>query len=347
MGILSTMSTDIGIDLGTANTLVHLRGKGIILSEPSVIAIDKNSGRVVAVGAEAKRMIGRTPGNIAAIRPVRKGIIADYETTRQLLNLLLAQVKRSHVQGRLRVVIGTPSDITDVDKRAIVDACLAAGAAEAFLIEEALAAALGAGISVEQRQGAMVVDIGGGTTEIAVIVSGRIVSGMSIQVGGDEMDQAIVSYVRQQYKILIGERSAEEVKIQLTALKNELHANARVLVSGRDLQSGLPRALSLEIAEIAAVLSASMARIAEAVKAVTEKIPPELWHDVRSTGIVLTGGGALLAGFPEYLMERLDIPVRCAVQPLECVGIGTGKVLEYPEIMNRLAKTAFMRSKGC
>ncbi|MBO8126190.1 MAG: rod shape-determining protein [Firmicutes bacterium] len=327
-------SKDMGIDLGTANTLVYVRGKGIVVREPSVVAIDRDTEQVLAVGEEAKRMVGRTPGNIVAIRPMKDGVIADFDTTEKMLRYFINKVHR----GRLlkpRVIVCVPTGVTEVEKRAVIDATLQAGAKDARLIEEPMAAAIGAGLPVQDATGSMIVDIGGGTTEVAVISLGGVVSSRSIRVAGDEMDEAIVQHVRRTYNLMIGERTAEEVKKQIgTAF--DIGETETMEVRGRDLVSGLPKTVTVTTEEIREALSEPVASIVEAVRSTLERTPPELSADIMDKGIVLAGGGSLLKGLDRLLAEETGMPVLVAEDPLSCVAIGTGAALEHFDVMKRV-----------
>ncbi len=309
------LSHDMGIDLGTANTLVHVKGKGIVLREPSVVAIKRENGEVLAVGEEAKRMIGRTPGNIVAVRPMKDGVIADFDVTQAMLKYFIRKAMNTKSFVRPRVVVGVPSGVTEVEKRAVIDAAQQAGAREAYLIEEPMAAAIGAGLPVEEATGSMVVDIGGGTTEIAVISLGGIVTSRSIRIGGDEMDTSIVQYIKRMYNLLIGERTAEEIKIKIGSAIVQADKNAELDIRGRDLVSGLPKTLSIKSSEVREALSEPIQKIIDAVKGTLEKTPPELASDVMDHGIMMTGGGALLRNLDRLLSHETGMPVnafRCA-----------------------------------
>ncbi len=323
-------SRAIGIDLGTANTLVHVRGKGILLREPSVIAINTETRRVLAVGEEAKRMLGRTPGNIVAIRPLKDGVIADFDQTEQMLRGFIKKVHRNGGLMKLKVAIGIPSGVTEVERRAVLDAAKKAGAQEAHVIEEPLAAAIGAGLPTSEPTGSMVVDIGGGTSEVAVISMGRPVTSRSIRIAGDEIDEAIVAYVRRVYNLLIGDRTAEDVKVNIGSafpLEEELEMEVR----GRDLISGLPRSTVLRSEEIREAIADPVNAIVEAVKLTLESTPPELAADIMERGIVVAGGGALLRGIDRLLSQETSMPVHIAPDPLSCVVIGAGHFLEETE----------------
>ena len=332
------LSHDMGIDLGTANTLVHVKGKGIMLREPSVVAIQRDNGEVLAVGEEAKQMIGRTPGNIVAVRPMKDGVIADFDVTQAMLKYFIRKAMNTKSFVRPRVVVGVPSGVTEVEKRAVVDAAMQAGAREAYLIEEPMAAAIGAGLPVEEAMGSMVVDIGGGTTEIAVISLGGIVTSRSIRIGGDEMDDAISQYIKRTYNLMIGERTSEEIKIKIgSAIVPD--GNASMDIRGRDLVSGLPKTLTIKSSEIKEALSEPIQKIIEAVKGTLEKTPPELAADVMDHGIMMTGGGALLQNLDKLLSHETGMPVLVAENALSCVGEGTGKSLESIELLKRVVMT--------
>jgi rod shape-determining protein MreB len=332
------LSHDMGIDLGTANTLVHVKGKGIMLREPSVVAIQRDTGEVLAVGEEAKKMIGRTPGNIVAVRPMKDGVIADFDVTQAMLKYFIRKAMNTKSFVRPRVVIGVPSGVTEVEKRAVVDAAMQAGAREAYLIEEPMAAAIGAGLPVEEAMGSMVVDIGGGTTEIAVISLGGIVTSRSIRIGGDEMDDAISQYIKKTYNLMIGERTSEAIKIEIGSAIVPA-GDESMDIRGRDLVSGLPKTLTIKSSEIKEALSEPIQKIIEAVKGTLEKTPPELAADVMDHGIMMTGGGALLRNLDKLLSHETGMPVLVAEDALSCVGEGTGKSLESIELLKRVVMT--------
>jgi len=317
---------DIGIDLGTANTLVHVGGRGVMLREPSVIAINKDTGEVMAVGEEAKRMLGRTPGHIVATRPLRDGVIADFEQTERMLAYFIGKVS-SRFMLRKTVVVGIPSGVTEVERRAVLQAAKKAGATQAFVIEEPMAAAFGAGLPVDEPSGSMIVDIGGGTTEVAVISLGGIVHSRSIRVAGDELDEAITSYVRRAYNLFIGEKTAETAKIQIGSAY-QLEQELEMTIKGRDLVSGLPRSAVLTSEEVRMAIQEPLSAIVEAVKLTLEATPPELAADAMDYGIVLAGGGALLRGIDQLIANETKMPVLIAKDPLSCVAIGTGMVVE-------------------
>ena len=316
------MTKDMGIDLGTANTLVYIKGEGIVVREPSVVAIRDDSKEVLAVGEEAKKMIGRTPGNIVAIRPMKDGVIADFDAA-----------KKGVVTPRIAICV--PYGVTEVEKRAIEEAARTAGARDAYLIEEPMAAAIGAGLRVEEPEGNMVVDIGGGTTEIAIISLGGIVTAKSIRIGGDEFDESIVSYVKKTYNLAIGERTAEDVKISIgSTFKDDQEQNMQI--RGRDLISGLPKTIEISSAEVRDALNEPINSIVDAIKSTLEKTPPELASDIMENGIMLTGGGALLRGLDKLVKQETGMPVQIAENPLDCVALGTGKSVEDQEIFEKV-----------
>ncbi len=318
-------SRDIGIDLGTANTLVYMKGKGIILREPSVVAVNKTTGQVLKVGNEAKEMIGRTPGNVVAIRPLKDGVIADFDGTQAMLKYF---IKKAYSGGFFKphVVVCIPYGVTEVERRAVEEAVVQAGGRHAFLIEEPMAAAIGAGLPVSEPTGSMVVDIGGGTSEVAVISYGGIVTSQSLRIAGDELDLDIVNFIKREYNLMIGERTAEEVKFQIGSAY-EYEYEEEMEVKGRDLISGLPRTISLTSKEIRAAMSESIFAIVDAIKQTLEKTPPELAADVMNRGITLTGGGALIRGLDILVSEETGIPVTVAENALDCVAVGTGMAI--------------------
>ncbi|MFW6006431.1 MAG: rod shape-determining protein [Halanaerobiales bacterium] len=330
-------SRDMGVDLGTANTLVYVKGKGILIREPSVVALRENNHDVLAVGNEAKNMIGRTPGSIIAVRPMKDGVIADFDVTERMLRYF---IRKAHKRTRLvrpRIIVCVPSGVTEVEKRAVIDAALEAGAREAYLIEEPMAAAIGAGLPVHEPTGNMIVDIGGGTTEVAVISLGGIVNSRAIRLGGDEMDEAIVQYVKHKYSLMIGERTAEEIKIEIgSAQETDLDEITSKDIRGRDLVSGLPKTITIEAEEIKEALAEPVNNIINSVKITLEKTPPELASDVMDHGIILTGGGSLLKGLDDMLREEVDMPVHLADDPLDCVVKGTGIALEEINSLKRI-----------
>ena len=323
----SFVGRDMAVDLGTANTLVYVRGRGIVLNEPSVVAINNNTGGILAVGSEAKRMIGRTPGSIIAIRPLKDGVIADFDTTERMLRYFIQKVHKRRHLAKPRLIICVPSGITGVEQRAVKDAGYAAGARKVFIIEEPMAAAIGANLPVHEPTGNMVVDIGGGTSEVAVISLGGIVTSLSIRVGGDELDNAIIAFVKKEYSLMLGERTAEEIKMAIGSafpLPDEPQAEIR----GRDLVSGLPRTIVVTAEEIRRAMDEPVHAIIAAVKATLDRTPPELSGDIMDRGIVLTGGGALLRGLDERLRHETGMPIIIADHPLECVALGSGKCVE-------------------
>ena len=329
------MTKDMGIDLGTANTLVYIKGQGIVVREPSVVAIRDDSKEVLAVGEEAKRMIGRTPGNIVAIRPMKDGVIADFDVTQSMLSYFIqkAAAKKGVVSPRIAICV--PFGVTEVEKRAIEEAARTAGAKDAFLIEEPMAAAIGAGLRIEEPEGNMVVDIGGGTSEIAIISLGGIVTAKSIRLGGDELDEAIVNYVKKEYSLMIGERTAEDVKIRIGSAYKECE-EMEMEIRGRDLITGLPKTMQISSSEVRDALRDPVSSIVDGIKSTLEKTPPELASDIMENGIMLTGGGALLKGLDKLVKEETGMPVKIAENPLDCVAIGTGKSVEDQEIFEKV-----------
>lgn len=324
---------DMGIDLGTANTLVHVRGKGIVLEEPSVVAIQNDSGRVLAVGEEAKRMIGRTPGNIVAIRPMKDGVIADFDVTQAMLRYFISKALGQKMPFiRPRVVVSIPTGCTTVEERAVREAALAGGAKEAYLIEEPMAAAIGAGMPVHEPTGNMMVDIGGGTTEVAVISLGGIVTSKSVRIAGDNMDDAIIQHLRKNYNLLIGERTAESIKIAIGSALWEGEEETYE-VRGRDLVTGLPKTISNSSKEIQLALQETVQHIVDGIKVCLEKTPPELAADIMDRGIIMAGGGSLLRGLERLISMETNMPVYICENPLLAVGLGTGRVLENIEIL--------------
>jgi rod shape-determining protein MreB len=333
--ILGLFSEDLAIDLGTANTLVYVRNKGIVLSEPSIVAVHKQSGQVLAVGRQAKEMLGRTPGSIVAIRPMKDGVIADFDITEQMLRYFISRVHNRRSWVRPRIIICVPSGITQVEKRAVRDSALQAGAQEIYLIEEPMAAAIGAKLPIEEPSGNMIVDIGGGTTEVAVISMSGIVYCQSLRVAGDEMDEAIVQYLKRKYNLLVGERTSENVKIQIGSAYS-LEQPERMEVKGRDLVDGIPRTLTVSDEEIREALSDPVLSILEVIKEGLERTPPELAADIVDRGICLAGGGALLRGLDQLISKETHLPVYVADDPLTCVVLGTGKVLEELDLLKRI-----------
>jgi rod shape-determining protein MreB len=337
--ILGWFSNDLAIDLGTANTLVYAKGKGIVVSEPSVVAVTKDGrgpDKVRAVGREAKEMLGRTPGNIVAIRPMKEGVIADFEITEAMLRYFIMRVHNRSTLVRPRIVVAVPSGITEVEKRAVRESAMSAGAREVYLIEEPMAAAIGAGLPVTEPSGNMIVDIGGGTTEVAVLSLSGIVYSNSVRVGGDKMDDAIINYVKRKYNLLIGERTAELVKINIgTAYPTDEIRSLEV--KGRDLVAGVPKTLELKSDEICEALAEPVNTMVESVKIALESTPPELSADIVDKGIVMTGGGALLANLDLLLREATGLPVMLAEDPLTAVVLGTGRCLDELELLREVA----------
>ena len=343
--LLGRFQRNMGIDLGTANTLVHVRGRGILLREPSVVALDINTHRVLEVGEEAKRMLGRTPGHIVAIRPLKDGVIADFDQTEKMLRYFIGKVTRKRSWIHPQVVVGIPSGVTEVERRAVLDATKKAGAKDAFLIEEPMAAAIGAGMPVAEPTGSMIVDIGGGTTEVAVISLSGIVTSRSIRIAGDEIDEAIINFIRRAYNLYIGDRTAEEVKLEIGSAY-PLPEEKTILVRGRDLISGLPRSTTISSQEVREAISEPVGQIVEAVKVALESTPPELAADIMDQGIVLAGGGALLRGLDQLIAAETSMPVHIANDPLSCVALGAGAVLEeaesHPGLRNALLSANHM-----
>jgi rod shape-determining protein MreB and related proteins len=336
--LLRKFTRDIGIDLGTANTVVYVRGEGIVLNEPSVVAIDKATRQVMAIGNDAYNMVGRTPGNIVSVRPMKDGVIADFEITEKMIREFIKKAQKTKGLLRPRVLIGVPWGITDVEKRAVLDASFQAGASETFLVDEPMAAAIGAGIRVNDPKGQMIIDVGGGTTEVAVISLGGIVTCRSIRTAGNELDEAIISHCRKNYNLLIGERMAERIKIEIGSaypLDEELTLD----VKGRDLLSGLPKTFTLSSYEIRDALAEQVLAIVDTLRMTLEKTPPELSSDIMERGIVMTGGGSMLHGLMQHLMDETGITITRVADPLSCVAIGTGKILEDLDLMNRIGST--------
>ncbi|UCD55035.1 MAG: rod shape-determining protein [Candidatus Omnitrophota bacterium] len=334
--LLGLFSNDMGIDLGTASTLVYINNQGIVLCEPSVVAVQAGTSNVLAVGEEAKRMLGRTPGNIVAIRPMRNGVIADFEITEAMLRYFIKKVHNSRRLVRPRMVIAVPSGITEVEKRAVKDSALHAGAREVYMVEEPVVAAIGVGLPIQEPSGNMVIDIGGGTTEMAVISLAGIVFSKSIRIAGDEMDEAIINYLKKTYNLMIGERTAEDIKIRIGSaypLDEELTMDVR----GRDLVAGLPKMITISSEEIREALAEPIAQIIETIRITLERTPPELSADLMEKGLILAGGGSLLRGLDRIISEETGIPVHIAEDPLTAVALGTGKVLSEIRYLKRLA----------
>lgn len=340
--VKNRFSRDIGIDLGTANTLVHVAGRGILIREPSVVAINKDTGKVLAVGEEAKRMLGRTPANIVATRPLRDGVIADYDHTLEMIKDFVRRSRRG-MTLYMTVVVGIPSGVTEVERDAVLDACKKAGANRAYVIEEPMAAAIGAGLPIDEPIGSMIVDIGGGTTEVAVISLAGIVHSRSIRVAGDEIDESISAYVRRAFNLYIGERTAEQVKIEIGSAY-PLAEELSMTVKGRDLVTGLPRSAEITSEEVRIAIQEPLVAIVEAVKLTLEATPPELAADAMNQGIVVAGGGALIRGIDKLISKETGMPVVIADDPLSCVAIGTGRMLdalhENPAIRRMLEKAS-------
>lgn len=333
MGIFG-MSKDMGIDLGTANTLIYVKGKGILLREPSVVAINVDTKKVLAVGLEAKQMIGRTPGNIIAIRPMKDGVIADFDVTQTMLKKFIEKISPRSAFTSPRIVVCFPSGVTEVEKRAIDEATKQAGAREVLLMEEPMAAAIGANLPVDEPTGSMIVDIGGGTTEVAVISLGGIVTSKSLRVAGDELDQSIINYIKREYNLAIGERTAEAVKIELgSAFPSEIEGTMQI--KGRDLVSGLPKIVDITEAEVREALKEPVSSIIDSIKTTLEKTPPELAADIMDKGIMLAGGGALLKGLDKLINHETHMPVHIAESPLDCVALGAGKALDHVDKVSR------------
>jgi len=335
--LFSLFSNDMGIDLGTSSILVYVKGQGIVLREPSVVAIEKNTKTIVAIGAEAKRMLGKTPANIVAIRPLRNGVIADFEVTETMIRYFIKKVHNRQSLLHPRIVIGVPSGITEVERRAVRESAMQAGAREVFLIEEPLAAAIGAEIPIQEPQGNMIVDIGGGTTEIAVLSLGGMVIAKSIGVAGDEMDEAIIQHFRKKYNLLVGENTAEEVKIKIGSVF-PLEEELSLEVKGRDQVAGLPKTIKVTSEEVRQALSEPMRTITELIKSTLEETPAELSSDLVDRGIVLSGGGALLRGMNDLISKETELPVKIAKDPLTCVVYGTGKYLEELDNLKKYVK---------
>ncbi|MDX1436303.1 MAG: rod shape-determining protein [Anaerolineales bacterium] len=334
--LLGFFSLDIGIDLGTANTLVNVRGKGIVLNEPSWVAIDKKTRTPLSVGAQAKEMVGRTPANVIAVRPLRDGVISEFEITETMLQYFIGKTHEQSIVPvpRPRVVIGIPSGVTEVEKRAVYDASMSAGARETYLIEEPTAAALGAGLPIGEIIGTMIVDIGGGTSEVAIMSMGGVVVSRSLRVAGDEMDQDIIQYIRNKYNLLIGERMAERTKIEIGSA-HPLKEEKTMLVRGRNLVNGLPEALEVSSIEIREAIAGSVQTIIDTIRDAIDEAPPEIVADLMDTGVCLAGGGALLQGLDERLAEELHVRVWVSEDPMTCVARGAGRILENLEAQRR------------
>ena len=334
MSLFSGFAKNMGVDLGTANTLVYIKGKGIVAREPSVVAINTNTKEVLAVGEEAKKMIGRTPGSIVAIRPLKDGVIADFDVTKSMLKYFIRKASNGKTLFQPRVVVCVPSGVTEVEKRAVEEAAVHAGARDAYLIEEPMAAAIGAGLPVHEATGSMIVDIGGGTTEVAIISLGGIVTSKSIRVGGDELDESIVSFIKKEYSLLIGERTAETAKITIGSADKDCELTT-MQIRGRDMITGLPKTIDVSSKEIYSALKEPVFNILEAIKSTLEKTPPELSADIMEQGIMLSGGGALLDGIDRLIISETGMPVTIAEDPLDCVAIGTGRALDNIDVLKK------------
>ncbi len=335
--LLGMFSNDLGIDLGTASTLVYAKGRGIVCNEPSVVAIDKTTRRVLAVGAEAKRMLGRTPGDIIAIRPMKDGVIADFDATEQMLRYFIQKVHNRKTFLRPRIIVGVPSGITQVEQRAVRDSAEQAGAREVYLIEEPMAAAIGAGLPITEPSGNMVVDIGGGTTDVAVISLAGIVYSKTVKTGGDKMDEAIINYIKRKYNLLIGERTAEHIKMSIGSAYKIDDDGKTMEVRGRDLVSGIPKTLIIDDEEVREALMEQVLTIVNTIKVTLENTPPELAADIVEKGIVLAGGGALLKGIDVLIREETALPIVIAEDPLSAVVMGTGKALDELDLLRRVS----------
>ncbi|WP_449241663.1 rod shape-determining protein MreB [Desulfoscipio gibsoniae] len=327
------MGADIGIDLGTANIIVYVKGRGIVLKEPSVVAIDNSTGKVIAVGAKARRMLGRTPGNIVAIRPLRDGVIADYDVTEKMLRYFIGKANGHRLVFKPRVMVCIPSGVTGVEERAVKQATIQAGARRSYLIEEPLAAALGAGLDIAQPGGTMVVDIGGGTTDVAVLSLGGIVISRSLRLGGDKFDEAIVKYIRKEFNLAIGERTGEEIKMEIANACPDETSTVDMQVRGRDLLDGLPKAITVTSCQIRDAISENLSLVVNTVKEVLELTPPELAADIMDKGIVLTGGGALLQDIDKLIARETGLNIIIAEDPLSCVAVGTGRALTMLNVL--------------
>jgi rod shape-determining protein MreB len=333
---LSFLSSDLAIDLGTANTLVYAKGKGIVVSEPSIVAVNRVTGKVEAVGKDAKEMLGRTPGNIVAIRPMKDGVIADFEITEKMLSYFIRRAHNRNTLVRPRIIIGIPSEVTQVEKRAVKDSALKAKASEVYLVDQAMAAAIGAGLPITEPSGNMVVDIGGGTTDIAVISLAGIVYSKSVRVAGNEMDESVIQYIKKKYNLLIGERTAEQIKQEIGSAY-PLDEPLSMEIKGRDLIEGIPKTLTVTDTEIREALAEPINLIVDAVRVALERTPPELSADIVDRGIVLTGGGSLLKNLDKLLREETGLPVSVAEDPLSSVVLGTGKMLSDFDLLRKIS----------
>ncbi|MCX6609745.1 MAG: rod shape-determining protein [Acidobacteria bacterium] len=334
--LFSLFSSDLAIDLGTANTLVYAKGKGIVVNEPSIVAINKNNGEVEAVGKEAKEMLGRTPGNIVAIRPMKDGVIADFKVTERMLNYFIQKAHGRKMLVHPRIVIGVPSEITQVEKRAVIDSAYRAKASEVHLVEQAMVAAIGAGLPITEPGGNMVVDIGGGTTDVAVISLAGIVYSRSVRVAGNELDEAIIQYLKRKYNLLVGERTAEQIKMKIGSA-SELDKPITMEIKGRNLIEGVPRTLTIGDEEIREALAEGISTIMNAIRVALERTPPELSADISDRGIVLTGGGGLIKNLDKRIRQETGLPVSIAEDPLACVVLGIGKMLSDFKLLRRIA----------
>jgi len=334
--LLSMFSNDLAIDLGTANTLVFAKGKGIVVCEPSIVAVNQKTGKVEAVGREAKEMLGRTPGTIVAIKPMKDGVIADFEHTEKMLDYFIRKAHNRNLGVRPRIVIGVPSEITQVEKRAVKDSAVKAKATEVYLVEEAMAAAIGAGLPITEPMGNMIIDIGGGTTDVAVISMAGIVYSRTVRVAGNEMDEAIIQYIKRKYNLLIGERTAEEIKMRIGSAY-PLDEELTMEIKGRDLVDGIPKTITISDEEIREALAETVSTIIDAVRVALEQTPPELSADIVDKGIVLTGGGALLKNLDRRLREETGLPVSMADDPLSSVVLGTGRMLTDFNLLRKVS----------
>ena len=334
--LLSMFSSDLAIDLGTANTLVFAVGKGVVVNEPSIVAVNKHNGAIEAVGREAKEMVGRTPGNIVSIRPLRDGVIADFKVTEKMLDYFIHKAHNRRIFVHPRIVIGVPSEITPVEKRAVQDSAYRAHASEVHLVEQAMMAAIGAGLPITEPSGSMIVDIGGGTTDIAVISLSGVVYSRSVRVAGNEMDEAITNYMKRKYNLLIGERTAEMIKMEIGSASS-LDKPTTVEIKGRHLLEGIPKTITLDDSEVREALSDCVGTILNAIRVVLERTPPELSADISDRGIVVTGGGALLKNLDKRIRDETGLPVTIAENPLTCVVLGTGKMLHDFDLLRRVA----------
>ena len=340
--LFGLVTYDLGLDLGTANTMVYMRNQGIVVSEPSVVAIEKRTKTILAVGKDARQMIGRTPANIVAIRPLKDGVISDFDTTQAMIHHFIRKAHNYFGKNfkipRPRVIVGVPSSVTEVERQAVIDASKTAGAREVFIVEQAMAAAIGAGLPVEDASGSMIIDVGGGTTDIAVFSLGDIVVDKTVKVAGDEMDEDVINYIRGKYNVLIGERTAEDIKMSMGSAM-PMKKEKKMSVQGRDLLTGLPKTVDLSSIEVREGIMNSISLITEAVKDAVEETPPELLRDLLTSGISLTGGGALIRGLDTYWSQELNIPVKIVEDPLSTVARGTALMLDHIELLERVQKS--------